>query len=229
LSFYYQWVLIMPNPFFYLLKKEHVVEMMTSTTDTKETNSLTLLLESGDTGGYQKKLEEYAEEGKTFRLTKGKVYETTYEGETLKLRVALQVKGHSLTWYFWAPGAMDQYPQEFRDKLYNAAAAAHKQVKDGCDLYYRGSNAVHIKLMHDLESESNHNHNHYRLRNNKAYTPEDFNQHLDALAKSEIHSEFFEEGEIEEICGAFKSFYEDWILQKEGKPFIRRSTRTLSY
>lgn len=40
--------------------------------------------------------------GLSFRQTKGEVYLTRNEGETVDVEVAIQVKGNSLTWYFWA-------------------------------------------------------------------------------------------------------------------------------
>jgi hypothetical protein len=208
----------MPNPFFIFLKKEHTVPKLTSYTDTEHARELQLLVTAENNAEYRKKEAEYKQLGEKFRLTKGIVYEMKDEEETVKVKIALQVKGGSLTWYFWAPGAMDQYPQEFRDQLYNAAALAHKEVKNGCDYYYRGSNAVHIKLMHHLETESNHNHNHYRLMTGMHYTPEDFRQHLEALGRSEVYDIFFEEGEIETLCGQFKDFYDDWTAKAEGRP-----------
>jgi hypothetical protein len=211
----------MTVPFFILLNKKHTVPFMHSF-KSDESEELQLLVATGNKKEYRKKVDEYKEAGRTFRLTKGKVFETAYENverglkkETIDVHIALQVKGHSLTWYFWTKGEyMDQYPQEFRDKLYNAAAIAHQDVVNGCDMYYRGSNAVHIKLMHHHEKESNRNHNHYRLRDNKSYTPEDFNQHLRALEKSSIHLTFFEKGEIDELCEKFKVHYLDWTKKE---------------
>ncbi|MFJ1269068.1 hypothetical protein ACD661_10905 [Legionella lytica] len=214
----------MPAPFFIFLDKTHYVPFMHSF-KSKEAEELQLLVASGDKQEYRKLVDEYKEAGRTFRLTKGQVYETAYENSTqglekknIPVRVALQVKGHSLTWYFWADGYMDQYPQEFRDELYNAAAIAHQKVSNGCDMYYRGSNAVHIKLMHHLEGESNHNHNHYRLRDNKSYTPEDFNQHMLALKDSSVHLKFFKEGEIEKLCMTFNEYYLKWTNKEAEKP-----------
>ncbi|MDR3504265.1 MAG: hypothetical protein P4L79_16990 [Legionella sp.] len=212
----------MPVPFFILLNKKHEVPLMHSF-KSEESEGLQLLVATGDKQEYRKKIDEYQEVGRTFRLTKGKVFETTYEDserglkkQTINVHVGLQVKGHSLTWYFWTKGEyMDQYPQDFRDELYNAAALAHLKVANGCDMYYRGSNAVHIKLMHHLEEESNRNHNHYRLRDNKSYTPEDFNQHLRALQQSSIHSKFFAEGEVDELCDKFATHYVDWTAKEK--------------
>ncbi len=148
-----------------------------------------------------------------FRVNHGFVEEAHIRKDIIDVEVKLQVKGYSLTWYFWAENAMDQYPQTFRDKLYNAAALCHTQVDNGCDLYYRGSNSVHIKLMHHEETESNHNHNHYRLRDYQPYTPHEFNQHMQAFKRSIIYREFFETDEIDEICGKFAEFYEAWIAK----------------
>lgn len=207
----------MPAPFFIFLDKTHTLPKVTSDATTSEAKELQLLVDSSNKVAYRKKIEEYKEHGLDFRITKGKVYQIAYKGETIDVRIALQVKGHSLTWYFWAPDGMDQYPQEFRDKLYNAAAIAHKEVDDGCDLYYRGSNAVHVKLMHHIESESGHNHNHYRLKGNKSYLPNDFNQHLQALKKSEFHDLFFKQGEIDNLCNEFGEFYKKWTIKTKDK------------
>ncbi|KTD57541.1 hypothetical protein [Legionella shakespearei] len=208
----------MPNPFFIFLTKDHEVKKLTSYTNTEHARELQVLVKAENNAEYRKKEAEYRELGEKFRLTKGTVYQMKDEGETLKVNIALQVKGGSLTWYFWAPGAMDQYPQEFRDQLYNAAALAHKEVKNGCDYYYRGSNAVHIKLMHHLESESDHNHNHYRLMTGMHYTPDDFREHLEALGRSEVADTFFVKGEIEKLCTQFKAFYMDWTAKVGDQP-----------
>ena len=192
----------MPTPFFVVLKKKHTVPKFSSHTDTPEAIELQALVKANNKAEYRKKIAEFknrAVDPKEFRITKGIVYESRPSDEEITVEVALQIKGHSLTWYFWAEGSMDQYSQEFRDGLYFAASKCHKQVTNGCDLYYRGSNSVHIKLMHHDETESNHNHNHYRLLNNKPYTPTEFNQHLDAFKDSDVHDEFFMPGEIDEI------------------------------
>ena len=208
----------MSTPFFEMVKKIHTVSKLTSYTDTPEAIELQTLVAAGDKAGYRRMESEYKKIGHNFRLTKGIVYEMKDEGETIDVQIAVQVKGFSLTWYFWVEGGMDQYPQKFRDKLYNAAAMCHKEVERGCDLYYRGSNAVHIKLMHNLETESNHNHNHYRLKDNQSYTPVDFAQHMQAFKKSEIHDEFFEPGEIDELCEKFNTFYAHWTAKTADTP-----------
>ena len=208
----------MSTPFFEMLRKIHTVPKLTSYTDTPEAIELQTLVAAGDKVAYRRMESEYKKIGHNFRLTKGIVYEMKDEGETLDVQIAVQVKGFSLTWYFWVEGGMDQYPQAFRDKLYNAAARCHKEVERGCDLYYRGSNAVHIKLMHNLETESNHNHNHYRLKDNQSYTPVDFAQHMQAFKKSEIHDEFFEPGEIDELCEKFNTFYAHWTAKTADTP-----------
>ncbi len=168
---------------------------------------------AGEQVAYAEKYEQLKAAGVTCRSTKGTVYFTKQENKTVEIEIALQVKGHSLTWYFWAPGALDQYPQTFRDELFNQAAVCHKKVDAGCDLYYRGSNAVHIKLMHTHESESSHNHNHYRLKDNKSYTPHEFRQHMEGFVGCEIEGKYFKRGEIEKICHEFEMHYLDWTSQ----------------
>ena len=150
------------------------------------------------------------------RLTKGNIFLTRREKLTVDVEIKVQVKGHSLTWYFWAPGAMDQYDQSFRDELYDQAKVCHRNVDAGCELYYRGSNSVHIKLMHTVETESNHNHNHYRLRDNKSYTPIDFKQHMQGFKDWELARKYFKPGEIEEICMEFEAHYLEWTRKAEG-------------
>jgi hypothetical protein len=223
-------------PFFIKLKKVHRLDMLTSYTAKELQESpdsqlrklaagvqvLQLLTLAGDTEGYSKKLlelnTELHHEGIGFRNTKGIIYLTKYEGKKVDVEVALQVKGHSLTWYFWAEGAMDQYPQGFRDLLYNKAAICHKSVKDGCDLYYRGSNSVHVKRMHHDERESGHNHNHYRLLGSRHYTPEDVRQHMSGFKDWDMHDLFFEAGEIDSICAFFNEHYIDWTTKHADLP-----------
>jgi hypothetical protein len=202
-----------PSPFLIFLKKKHKLAKVTSydANQSEFARELQLLVNANNNVEYVKRLNELKELGKTFRLTDVKVYETKDEGETMDVRVALQVKGHSITWYFWAPDGKDQYPQVFRDKLYNAAGECHQKVKRGCDLYYRGSNAFHIKTMHHLETEAEHNHNHYRIKDNQPVVPQDLNEHLLAFKEHQHHDLFFESGEIEEICKRFSLFHAKWM------------------
>ncbi|QEY50615.1 hypothetical protein [Legionella longbeachae] len=211
------------TPFFILLEKTQRTTLYTSYGGDEEEyihkndgvlKQLQTYVKAGNEEEYNKLINKFP--NRIFRRTKGEVYEMFDEGKEIEIRIALQVKAHSLTWYFWKPGVMDQYPQEFRDILYHAAAQAHKKVTNGCDLYYRGSNSVHLKLMHHLEIESLHNHNHYRLKNNQPYTPEDFNQHMEALKETEAFAQFFNEGEIEKIEERFAQFYADWHIKLEG-------------
>ena len=188
------------KPFFRKLSIKHIQPMVSSYTAQElrahpnadfsqwadDIQELQTYASAGERVAYAEKYEQLKAAGVTCRSTKGTVYFTKQEDKTVEIEIAVQVKGHSLTWYFWAPGAMDQYPQKFRDELYNQAAVCHKKVDAGCDLYYRGSNAVHIKLMHTHESESSHNHNHYRLKDNKSYTPHEFRQHMEGFVGCEI-------------------------------------------
>ncbi|MCW8408356.1 hypothetical protein OQJ13_05160 [Legionella sp. PATHC035] len=211
----------MPNPFFVFLKKKHTLPKVTSYTETEQTKELQLLVASGNKAQYRKREKDFNEEGFKFRLTKGVVYEIRDEGEDIEVQVAVQVKGFTLTWYFWTIDGLDQFPQEFRDKLFNAASKVQREeVEGGCDLYLRGSDELHGKLMHHLKAEFWQNHNHYRLKNNKSYTPIEFNQHMFGLASTEIYQEFFEEGEIEAICEKFAQFYKKWIAKEGCRPSL---------
>lgn len=96
----------MPNPFFVFLNKKHVVKKFTSYQNTEQTKELQLLVASGNKAQYRKREQELNEEGYKFRLTKGVVYEIRDEGEKIEVRVAVQVKGFTLTWYFWAPDGL---------------------------------------------------------------------------------------------------------------------------
>ncbi|MCW8398859.1 hypothetical protein OQJ26_08655 [Legionella sp. PATHC038] len=211
----------MPNPFFVFLKKKHTVPKVTSYTDTEQTKELQLLVASGNKAQYRKREKDFNEEGFKFRLTKGIVYEIRDEGEKIEVKVAVQVKAFTLTWYFWTTDGLDQFPQEFRDKLFNAASKVQREeVEGGCDLYLRGSDELHGKLMHHLKAEFWQNHNHYRLKDNKSYTPIEFNQHLFGLASTEIYQEFFEEGEVEAICEQFAQFYKKWMAKEGSGPSL---------
>lgn len=207
----------MPAPFFVFLTKKHTLSKVTSydASTSESARELQLLIDAGNNVEYRKRLANLREEGKTFRLTDMRVYETKDEGETIDVKVALQVKGYSITWYFWVKDGKDQYPQDFRDLLYKAAGECHTKVTNGCDLYYRGSNAFHVKTMHHLEIEANHNHNHYRMKDNQPVTPKDLREHLTAFKTHEVHDIFFEEGEVETLCGMFDKFYEKWTHKRE--------------
>ncbi|WP_133127797.1 hypothetical protein [Legionella nagasakiensis] len=209
----------MPAPFFVFLKKTHNLPKVTSydAEHSPEAAELQRLIDANDTAEYSKRLREFQELGKTFRLTDMCVYETRDERERIDVRIALQVKGHSITWYFWVPDGKDQYPQDFRDRLYGAAAECHTKVERGCDLYYRGSNAFHVKTMHHLEIEAGHNHNHYRIRDNQPVTPKDLTEHLQAFKTHEVHDAFFEPGEIDALCERFAAFYERWTHKEDGE------------
>jgi hypothetical protein len=188
---------------------------------------------AGNTPRYEEKLKELQQAGLSCRLTKAVVYFTRQEDLTVEIEIKVQVKGHSLTWYFWAPGAMDQYPQAFRNELYDQAAVCHRGVDAGCDLYYRGSNSIHIKLMHTHEDESGHNHNHYRLRDNKPYTPNDFRQHMAGFKGCELERKYFVEGEIDKICNEFEAHYLEWTRKIDGgmskeERYLSEPTQTLN-
>lgn len=203
-------------PFFVFLKKEHIIPKVTSYGPDRSHAAAVLqkLIDDKDQDGYRTRLAAYVQQGLSFRLTDMKVYETKYEGETLRMHIALQVRGCAITWYFWAPDSKDQYPQEYRDKFYNAANECHAKASHGCDLYYRGSNAYHVKTMHHLESEADYNHNHYRFKSG-AVSVKDFSEHMQGFKNHPIHDEFFESGEIDEICSKYEKFQYLWSLKNE--------------
>ncbi len=207
------------KPFFILLETNHNIDKMSSTL-TEETGVLQRLIDAHNIPEYDKKRREFEEQGSEFRVTQSVIYQTSYEGEKIDVKVALQIKGSSITWYFWVIDnegryGMDQYPQTFRDLLYNAAAKCHEGVTNGCGLYYRGSNAIHVKTMHHVEDEANHNHNHYRVKDNKLVQPIDLEQHLTAFKEHEVYSTFFTPGEADRIIEKFNLFHAGWTAKKE--------------
>jgi hypothetical protein len=206
-----------PTPFFMILKKNHTLPRVSSYDKTPAAIELQSYVDAGRDDLYGKRLTEFTEQGLNFRLTDMKVFETKDEGETIDVRVAVQVKKASITWYFWVKDGKDQYPQEFRDKLYLAAGECHSKVDRGCDLYYRGSNAYHLKLMHDLEGEAYQNHNHYRMSDDEPVEPHDFRQHLQAFKAHIEHDTFFEEGEVDKLCGRFDEYWLRWTAKEIGK------------
>lgn len=202
------------HPYFRFLKTTFDLETVDSRTDTPEAQHLQTLLNLGKPIDYEKEKAKYEQSGHKFRLTDMVLYESFPTKRTIKVRVAIQVKEHTITWYFWVPGGKDQYSQIFRDILYKSAAEAHQQTTRGCDLYYRGSNAFHVKTMHTIEDEAGHNHNHYRMKDNKPVRPEDFTEHMLAMKNTEaFRSGFFEMGEIEEIIEDFNTHYRMWTYK----------------
>ncbi len=218
----------MPAPFFVFLQKTHMLPKVTSYDADRSAKARVLqtFIDAGDNNGYRKQLANYQEEGASFRLTDMKVYETKNEGEKIEVRLALQVKAQSITWYFWAKDGKDQYSQEFRDKLYNAAAECHAKVKNGCDMYFRGSNAFHIKTMHHLESEADHNHNHYRVKGERTVSPEDLKEHLQAFKQHEVHDLFFAADEIDKVCSQYAEFYQRWTTKNGEKSSLEEQYMT---
>ncbi len=215
-----------PAPFFMPLNIKHKVQgFVIVKPDTDAAKELDKLINKGNWEEYQQKLKEYGEHGRRFIQTENGVKELGTGSREIDITIAVQVKGYTITWYFWTkPEDQDMYPQEWRDQLYDAAAECHTHVTNSCNLYYRGSNAFHLKTMHNVEREAFCNHNHYRMRDNQPVTPEDFRQHLQAF-KSEKHTAvralFFNPAlklkdgavvdEIDYLCDKFESFYLDWI------------------
>src|SRR5689334_15735933 len=117
----------MPAPFFVFLKKTHIVQKYSSydAENSRAAKHLQLLLNAKKLTEYSTQLENYKAQGLTFRLCENKVYETRVEGDMIEVRVALQVRGSVINWYFWAPNSKDQFSQEFRDELYLAASQSH--------------------------------------------------------------------------------------------------------
>jgi hypothetical protein len=201
------------KPFIAFLKLQHLVPLVESDATTPAACALQKLVDLEDRKGYESLCKQYEDIGLNFRLTDGVVYQVEDVGNQLGIQIAVQVKGQSITWYFWGNGVKDQYPQAFRDILFKAASDCHQEVENGCDLYYRGSNALHVKTMHTKEDEANMNHNHYRCKQD--VTPNDFKQHLQAFLTHESHDFFFLHGETKDICDAYELHYHLYTKPRE--------------
>ncbi|HHT8828264.1 TPA: hypothetical protein ACT48M_003744 [Yersinia enterocolitica] len=101
--------------------------------------------------------------------------------------VAVATSGNSINWF--VIGEMNKDGQRFRDEIYKCAANAHNSVDRGCGKYYRGTNAVHVKRLHNDPFESMYSHNHYPLGGNNGedfdstsfpndVTPDEFKYHM---------------------------------------------------
>ena len=145
---------------------------------TEAARKLQALIDGEKRKEYETLVRQYQDAGKTFSLTKGKVYETLDTGRMENVSIKFQVKKGVITWYFIAP--MDQTKQDYRDRVYQTAAVAHQSVDNGCETYDRGSNHFHLKVMHTTKEESGFNHNHYRT-DNGVITPKEVYQHIMAF------------------------------------------------
>jgi len=212
------------KPFFYILPKVHSVTRYNIIQPTSaEASLLKALLWTGRNDEYQKMLQDYHHEGKNFVVTENGVEEIGEGGNKISIQIAVQVKKYTITWYFKTEDEhQDLYSQEWRDKLFDTAGECHLHVDRGCGLYYRGSNAWHLKTMHTGEHEAHLNHNHYRMALNQAVRPEDFAQHMQAFKQGKhdgVREEFFASAgvsaaeEIDGICEKFKRFYTEWTLK----------------
>lgn len=217
------------HPYWRFLKTKHRVSI-DKLEKTAASQELETLIDSDNKAGYREALAKYKGDNKKFLFAEdGSVREIVGIEKEVDMQVAVQVKGHSITWYFFTDFEnQDRYPQTFRDVLYDSAAIAHQKVTRGCDLYYRGSNAFHVKTMHTKEQEAHWNHNHYRMSDNQPVRAVDFEQHMlgfkgtkaeTGLAGSETptgYGKFFTDGEIEEIIEDFKQWELGWTYQPDG-------------
>lgn len=204
------------------LTKTQRTKKWTSKADTPYAEALQAAYDAEDSVGYQRLLSQFraeiaekegadAKARHDFRLTDGKIYEITDEGEAIDARINLMVKGSSITWSFQTP--KDETHQSFRDEIFKTAAIAHQCVEHGCETYYRGSNAYHIKKMHTHEFEANFNHNHYRLVNDMPVTPSDLEEHLRAFYSQELGKKYLSgPQEVDEILNVYKVFWSEFDL-----------------
>lgn len=205
-------------PFRYDLRTPHRALVYKSDDTTAEARELQALYDAGHPEAYQARLEELNSLRHDFRLTDGKVYEIFKDPDNFcTLVIQFQVKGSVITWGFMAP--KDETYQEFRDILYGTAADAHEHVEFGCERYYRGTNAYHLKKMHTYEGEFGFNHNHYRRDDGNDITPKEVAEHLRAFSEHK-HGRFFfpDPAEVEHLIAIFAEYYADYIYTGPDRP-----------
>ena len=179
------------------------------------------LFDQGLNEQYDLELKSMKETGAKFRLTDGKVFQIIDSNNTLSVKIKFQVKGGTLTWYILAP--KDQTHQSFRDEVYAAAGLAHHEVTDHCEKYWRGTNSLHVKLMHTKEEEAGFNHNHYRMKDCDA-DPQAVYEHLLGFVKAQKELDLIDaEGKEkfltkEEALQIYKSFEKFWIVSHHAGP-----------
>jgi hypothetical protein len=205
-------------PFAYELSKSHKAKLYLSDDQTEGAIALQALYDAGQPEAYESRLQELKSLGYQFRLTDSHVYEIAEDpNKTCDLTIKFLVKGNVITWSFQSP--KDQTYQDFRDILYSTAADAHDKVEHGCERYYRGSNAYHLKKMHSHAGESNFNHNHYRRADGKDISPKEVSEHLLAFSAHQ-HGRFFFpfHEEVEDLIHMFTLYWNEWTLTANGKP-----------
>ncbi len=197
-------------------------KVWTSDSETPLAYELQRLYDSEDSEAYAKKLAELRakiveEEGPTakdhhdFRLTDGKIFEIWDKNVKQAVSIQFMVKGSVITWSFNAPKDVTQ--QSWRDEVFNTAAIAHQSVGHGCETYYRGSNAYHLKKMHSHRGESDYNHNHYRLKQDMPLTPKEVEEHLRAFYNQKTGKKFLPHpGEVESIINKYKIYWAEYDL-----------------
>ncbi len=197
-------------------------KIWTSDSTTDAARQLQQLYDNKDVEGYRNLLMElkatYAKEKgnehgelHSFRLTDNIIYEIWDKGQTSPVSIQFMVKGSVIIWSFNAE--KDITHQSWRDKVFNTAAIAHQSVTHGCETYYRGSDAYHLKKMHIHSGESNCNHNHYRLSEDRPITPREVEEHLRAFFNQTNGKEFIPSNEeIESIIGKYKTYWAEHEL-----------------
>ncbi|MDR3477666.1 MAG: hypothetical protein P4M14_06515 [Gammaproteobacteria bacterium] len=205
-------------PFAYGLSKTHKAKLYISDDKTDGAIALQALYDAGKSEEYEARLSELKSIGHQFRLTDSHVYEIFEDpNKTCNLSIKFLVKGSVITWSFQAP--KDQTYQSFRDILYGTAADAHDKVEHGCERYYRGTNAYHLKKMHSHSGESDFNHNHYRRADGQDITPKEVSEHLRAFSNHE-HGRFFfpDPAEVDHLIAIFAEYWKEWTYSGQGKP-----------
>lgn len=219
------------NPVFECLLNRVQDAPMWRSEKTKEANILQALFDKANTDDiensdpnqptYEKVREKMESEGKKFRLTEDQIWQIFPTDETLKVPIRLQIKEGTITWYFEGP--MDVTTQEFRDEVYLSAGLGHLKVKNACEKYLRGTNALHVLKMHTSEAEAGLNHNHYRLEGKHGdVTPTDLREHLTGFVEAEkalhltVKGSAGEEKEkfldMEEVESIIRDYEKHWAI-----------------
>lgn len=165
----------------------------------------------------------------------------TYIDTHTQVCVAVATSGNSINWF--VIGEMNKDGQQFRDEIYKCAANAHNSVDRGCGKYYRGTNAVHVKRLHNDPFESMYSHNHYPLGGNNGedfdstsfpndVTPDEFRDHMlnfsnhDALMHNGT-AKFCDLTTAKEIINEFSKEYEKGTSVKNRDEYDEDDIREL--
>lgn len=202
-------------PFTYELKTAQRLRVYRKDETTAHAKRLTELLNQ-DTNAYNKMVDELTAKGIVLGSSGKTAFELCEEPDAaVGVAIKFQVKGSVITWSFNSP--KDITYQEDRDILYKTAANAHDHVKRGCEKYYRGTNAYHLKTMHTADIEYLYNHNHYRIEGGSV-TPQDVKEHLEGFKLQPHAKHFFPDlREIDKLIEMYAEYWKGWTAKAKSE------------